>query len=426
LDYVTQIPSNISYTKNLLQVLLTKPEELDALEQVLYQRVQQNQQSEIFADLLIWVNLQQKNFYGAFVQARAYDKRFRKEQSKALEIGQIALNNLDYENAIKCFAFVTKEFVRTENYLPAELGIIKAREAKVKKSFPVNSDSVRYLISEYRHFKNRNAGNSNSDEADLNASMLHAYYLDELDSAVSDLSNLVSSSKISPQLKAQAKINLGDIYLLKGEPWESTLLYSQVEKSQHEAPLGYEAKLRNAKLWYFNGEFKLAEEHLNILKQATTREIANDAMDLSMRIKENTTFDTTGAALKEFSHIELLVYQNKLNEAVKKLNDFKSDTSPGILDDVYWLDANLLMKQGKFAESILQLQKILDEYAEDILADDAYFMQGDIYEHQLKNKEKAMEIYREFLNKFPGSVYAAEARKRYRVLRGDFSDTPNQ
>jgi tetratricopeptide (TPR) repeat protein len=349
LDYVTQIPSNISYTKNLLQVLLTKPEELETLEQV-----------------------------------------------------------------------------RTENYLPAELGIIKAREAKVKKTFPVNRDSVRYLIGEYRKFKNRNSGNANSDEADLSASMLHAYYLDELDSAVIDLSALVINPKISAQLKAQAKINLGDIYLLKGEPWESTLLYSQVEKSQHESPLGYEAKLRNAKLWYFNGEFKLAEEHLNILKQATTREIANDAMDLSMRIKENITFDTTGAALKEFSHIELLVYQNKLDEAVKKLEDFKSETSPGIIDDVYWLEANLLMKEGKFVESIAKLQKILNEFGEDILADDAYFLQGDIYEHQLKNKNKAMEIYREFLNKYPGSVYAAEARKRYRVLRGDFADTPNQ
>jgi outer membrane protein assembly factor BamD (BamD/ComL family) len=40
----------------------------------------------------------------------------------------------------------------------------------------------------------------------------------------------------------------------------------------------------------------------------------------------------------------------------------------------------------------------------------------------LGNKEKAMEIYREFLNKFPGSVYAAEARKRFRMLRGDFSN----
>lgn len=426
LDYVTQIPSNVSYTKNLLQVLLTKPEELEALEQVLYERVQQNQQSEIFSDLLIWVNLQQKNFYGAFVQARAYDKRFKKEQSKTLEIGQIALNNSDYENAIKSFSFVTKEFARTENYLPAELGIIKAREAKVKKTYPVNRDSVRYLIGEYRKFKNRNADNINSEEADLSASMLHAYYLDELDSAVVGLSALIINPKITPQLKAQSKINLGDIYLLKGEPWESTLLYSQVEKSQHESPLGYEAKLRNAKLWYFNGEFKLAEEHLNILKQATTREIANDAMDLSMRIKENITFDTTGAALKEFSHIELLVYQNKLEEAVKKLEDFKSETSPGIIDDVYWLEANLLMKEGKFVESIAKLQKILDEFGEDILADDAYFLQGDIYEHQLRNKDKSMEIYREFLNKYPGSVYAAEARKRYRVLRGDFADTPNQ
>jgi len=33
-----------------------------------------------------------------------------------------------------------------------------------------------------------------------------------------------------------------------------------------------------------------------------------------------------------------------------------------------------------------------------------------------------MEIYRDFLNKYPGSVYAAEARKRYRTLRGDFTE----
>jgi outer membrane protein assembly factor BamD (BamD/ComL family) len=33
-----------------------------------------------------------------------------------------------------------------------------------------------------------------------------------------------------------------------------------------------------------------------------------------------------------------------------------------------------------------------------------------------------MEIYRDFLNKYPGSVYAAEARKRFRNLRGDFAE----
>ena len=184
------------------------------------------------------------------------------------------------------------------------------------------------------------------------------------------------------------------------------------------------------------------QEHLDILKQATTREIANDAMDLSMLIKENTMTDTTGAALNEYASIELLLYQNKMEEALRRLqnfyvskkvnmfgdsvsNDQPFEISISIIDDVYWLEANLRLKQGQFTESIALLEKILTEFGEDILADDAYFLQAEIYEHHLKNKEKAKELYREFLNKFPGSVYAAEARKRYRALRGDFGDTEN-
>lgn len=427
LNYVTQTPANTTYVKNILQVLLTKPEELKTLENVLYQRVQENPQSETYADLLIWVNLQEKNFYGAFIQARAYDKRFKKEPPKTMEIGQIALSNKDYEIAIKSFGFVIKEYPETENLLSARLGIIKAQEAKVKKSFPVNRDSVKYLIGEYGLFQQQYARQPIANEALINEAMLYAYYLNENDSASHLLTRLIKKPQVSNQTIAQAKINLGDIYLLKGEPWESTLLYSQVEKAQHESPLGYEAKLRNAKLWYFNGDFKLAEEHLDILKQATSREIANDAMELSMRIKENITFDTTGTALKEYAAIELLVYQNKIDDALDKLQHFKSTkASPGITDDVYWLEANLWMKKGKFEEAITVLQKIIDEYGNDILADDASFLQADIYENQIKNKEKAMDKYRDFLTRYPGSVYAAEARKRYRVLRGDFEEKPNQ
>jgi tetratricopeptide (TPR) repeat protein len=436
LNYVTQTPGNINYIKNLLQVLLAKPEELESLEKLLYDRVQQNPNVEVFADLLIWVNLQQKNFYGAFIQARAYDKRFHKETSKTLEIAQIALNNKDYENADKSFSYVVKEFFNTPNYLPGRLGLIQAREAKVKRNYPVNNDSVRYLIKEYNSFITEYPDNPNSHEAQLSEALLHAYYLDEKDSAIVKLNTLIANNKVSPYLKARAKLELGDIYLLMEESWESTLLYSQVEKSQRETPIGYEAKLRNAKLSYYKGEFKLAQEHLDILKQATTREIANDAMDLSMRIKENIAFDSTGFALKKFAAIELLLYQNKSKEALDRIIVLKKEEgdqdsiktgatkSSTILDDVYWLEANLRMKLGEFEIAIALLQKILDNYGGDILADDAYFLQGEIYEEQLHNKNKAMEIYREFLNRFPGSVYAAEARKRFRQLRGDFVEPP--
>jgi TolA-binding protein len=71
------------------------------------------------------------------------------------------------------------------------------------------------------------------------------------------------------------------------------------------------------------------------------------------------------------------------------------------------------MRKGEFNHAIALLEKILVEYPDDVLADDAFFTEADIYENQLRNKDKAMEMYREFLNKFPGSVFAAEARKRF-------------
>ena len=52
------------------------------------------------------------------------------------------------------------------------------------------------------------------------------------------------------------------------------------------------------------------------------------------------------------------------------------------------------MKRGEFEAANVLLAKIVTEFGEDVLSDDAYFTQGDIYENDLKNKDKAMEIYR--------------------------------
>jgi tetratricopeptide (TPR) repeat protein len=432
LSYVTQSSANIQYVKNVMQALLTKPEELESLERLLYDKVQQNPDVEVYSDLLIWVTMQQKNFYASFIQARAYDKRYKREGEKSLEVARVALDNDDYDNASRIYRYVIKEYKGTSNHLLARLGLIRTREARVKQTFPVNADSVSALIEDYEEFIAEYPTNPNSLEAARNQALLYANFLDKKDSAIDILNNLINNPRATLYLKSKAKLDLGDIYLLKGEAWESTLLYSQVEKTQKENPVGYEAKLKNAKLSYFKGNFRLAQEHLDILKEATTREISNDAMDLSMRIKENIAFDSVGEALKQYAIVELLLYQNKIDSALTKINNLKQGISGGsafsnqtILDDVYWLEANIRMKRGEFEESIALLQKVLDEYPDDVLADDAFFLQGEIYERQLKDKDKAMEIYREFLTRYAGSVYAAEARKRFRTLRGDFvNETP--
>lgn len=443
LNYVTQSSANIQYVKNVMQALLTKPEELESLEKLLYDKIQDHPDVEVYSDLLIWVTMQQKNFYASFIQARAYDKRYKRDGEKSMEVARVALDNEDYDNALKIYRYVIKEFPKSQTYLLARLGLIRTREARVKNQFPVNVDSVKVLIADYKDFISHYPDNINSLEAARSQSLLYANYLDEKDSAIQIINKLVANPRASLQLKSRAKLDLGDIYLLKGEPWESTLLYSQVEKVQKENPIGYEAKLKNAKLSYYKGDFRLAQEHLDILKQATTREIANDALDLSMRIKENIAFDSVSEALKQYASIELLLYQNKNEQALKAIemlkegkasitttrpfkgtvsvDSMKAISNLAILDDVYWLEANLRMRQGDFEKSIALLDKIVNDYGDDILADDAFFLKGEILERQLERKDQAMEIYREFLNKFPGSVFAAEARKRYRTLRGDFT-----
>jgi tetratricopeptide (TPR) repeat protein len=465
LNYVTQTSANIQYVKNVMQALLTKPDELESLERILYERIQKNPDMEVYSDLIIWVTMQQKNFYASFIQARAYDRRYNKLGERCMEVARVALDNEDYVNALRSYQYVAREYPNGPYFLQARLGLIKTREARIRNTYPVAVDSVKNLITEYNRFISEYENNTHSHEAQRSEALLYANYLGQPDKAIELLQQLIDNPRVALQIKSKSKLDLGDIYLITGETWESSLLYSQVEKALKESPLGYEAKLKNAKLFYYKGNFRLAQEHLDILKEATTREIANDAMELSMLIKENIAFDSVGEALKVFSNVELLLYQNRTNEALIQISSLKEgyaiiplydgmlimnekweaeafkaklgDTinvagraikkpisNSVILDEVYMLESKIWLQKGEFEKSIELLQKILVEYPDDILADDAFFLEGEIYDRQLGNKDKAMELYREFLNRFPGSVYAAEARKRFRTLRGDFIEQP--
>ncbi len=425
LNFASSNPNNINYVKNVLQNLLTEEEDLISLEELLYERIQKRPNASLDASLLIWVNLQQKNFNGAFVQAKALDRREKGEGKRVLEIGKIALDNKDYKNAIRIFKYLIKQYHRGINYELAKRYLIKSREELVKTTFPVDTTEISHLIEDYRSMVAEIGINERTLEALRSQALLYAFYLNRKDSAIQILIKIIDTPGLNVVLKSQAKLDLGDIYLLNGEPWESTLLYSQVEKLQKDQPLGYEAKLRNAKLSYYKGEFELAQGHLDILKLATSREIANNAMALSLLIQDNTVFDSTDQAMQAYAQVELDLFQNKYELALKQL-EIMSLQYPGhsLTDEILWLRANILLELGEFQQAIDLLSQVVQDFEYDILSDDAYFLMGSIYEDQLQDTDEAMRIYNDFLIRFPGSIYSAEARKRYRALRGDFKENP--
>ncbi len=420
INYARENPLNINYVKNIFQNILKEDDDLDFLENSLIKKIQSEPNNFLYADLLIWVELQRKNFYGAFIQARSLDRKKNTKGDESMRIGQIAMDNEAWDDAIRIFQYVSDTYDESYNYAISKRYIIRAKENKIRNIFPVDRAEIRTLINDYDNLIKEIGLNHISLEAQRNKALLHAFYLDEKDSAIFILQKVINNPRSSPQLIARAKMDLGDIYLLNGTPWESTLLYSQVEKSNKESPIGYEAKLRNAKLNYYTGNFTLAQSHLDILKLATTREISNDAIDLSLLIKNNTVLDSSEKIMQNFANIELMIFQNKVDQSITSLVQLISNnpTHP-IVDESYWKLSGLLKQKGQFQEAIKYLDKILELFPTDILADDSMYEKGLIYQDHIKNEDLAMETYQKFLTQYPGSIYVAEARNKIRVLRGD-------
>lgn len=416
-------PEKSEEYRNFLQNVLTTPEQMDLLETTLIEKVQRNPDKELYSDLIIWLYIQQKSFDKAFIQVKALEKRnnfFR--GSRLMELGTIAFENQDYEVALQIFQYIEKEFPRTPNYFVAKRYIIQTREEQVKREYPVDKSKIHLLIEDYKGLTSTSAANdlTNASEAKINMALLYAFYLDQEDTAIAILDEVVAAAIYDNRLKSKAKINLGDIYLLKGEPWESTLIYSQVEKDMKEDPLGHEAKLRNAKLYYYKGEFELAQEQLDVLKMATSREISNDAIQLSLLIQDNTGLDTTTDAMMAYAAIDLSIFRHHYAEALVACDSLlKKFPGHSLTDEVYWLKYMVYRQIGKPEQALQQLEKINLSYSQDIWGDDAMFYSGDLYEKELKDPAKAMACYEKVLFNFPGSTFSVEARKRYRRLRGD-------
>ncbi|GAB3285143.1 tetratricopeptide repeat protein [Larkinella harenae] len=413
------IPGNRDNVQAMLQDNL-KDADQKMLETVLYKKVQESPNEMFYTEMLVWYLTQKKEFYKAFIQERALDKRLKLTGVRVYDLGAVALQNKDYKNAAAMFEYVAKEYPQGQLYAFARRLVIKAREEQVKNTYPVDNLEIRKLIADYQKMFQELGKNTRTLEALRSTANLYAFYLDEKDTALTILQLATEISKTEKNFIDRCKLDMGDIYLLKGEPWEATLLYSQVEKSQKEELLGYEAKLRNARLHYYKGDFELSKEVLDILKQATSREIANDAGALSLLIMDNTGLDSSETGMKEFAAIELMLFQNKVDSAALALSEmYTRYKDHSLADNILWLRANTLIKQNKVDEALQDLEKITTNYSEDVLGDDALFLTAKTYEENKKDKTRAMELYNQLLQKYPGSIFGAEARKRFRSLRGD-------
>lgn len=419
LNLLQNHPEYINQAKSSIAMLFDGAADYNMLKTALLKVIQQFPQQTIFADLLTWQYLQQRQFGLALNQALALSRRQNDGGSSIFELCQTLVSNEAYDEAIRGYEYVISKGNNQQYYIPAKIELLNTKNLKVTEGKYTQADLLS-LEKDYLDLLSEFGRNANTAFAMQRLAGLQAFKLHKLTDAQKLLEETVSIANIRPNLLADCKLDLGDVYLLNNRPWDATLTYSQVEKGYPGTAIGQEAQYRNAKLAYYTGDFTWAKGQLDVLKAATSQLIANDALNLSLLISDHTAFDSTGNALKMYARADLLIYKQQPDQAVATLDSIDK-VYPGntLTDDILMAKARILIQKKDYELALAPLQAIGKNHPSGLWADDAAFMLGDIYENHLSDKVKAQTWYQKIITDYPGSTWLNEARKRFRTLRGD-------
>ena len=367
--------------------------------------------------LLSWLFAQQKEYKKALIQEKALYQRNASDLNAIFNLGSVAFEHNNYEAATLCFNFINEKSVLNKEKIDSNLYLSKIAVAtknpkteqlfqSLFNKFGINTATIKLQV-EYADFL------TFSEDKPQKANVI-------LEKALT-----FSRTKFD---KARIKLKLGDVLVFREKFNKALLYFSQIQTQLKNHELAQQARFKVAQTSYFKGDFTWAKAQLKILKGSTTQLIANDAVALFLKITDNEPVDSIPSGLKQLARAELLSYQNKNEEALVELENLFTSKNilvnglvPGevIYDDVLFFQAKLCIKQKRYEEAILSLEKIIAADNQGFLTDDVYYQMAELYNYNLNDIEKAKEYYQKIVFEHSSSIYLVEARKKFRELRGD-------
>ena len=397
-DFVSEEPEN---QNNIL------------LKKVLLERAQKNPDI-LWNELLSWLFEKQNQYGSAFRQEKAIFKRMNGSSTNRLEnLGQSALDNEEYEIAKDIYSYIIENTSDKIVQLDAELNLIDIELVGATDS------TLDAIQKKYEELVDIYGYRSQT----LQLQVAYANFLTFKKNDPAPAEKLLKNSlelPMSDRGTAYLKLALGDILVFNKKFNEALIYFSQIQQKLKNDVLGQNARFKVAQTSFYKGDFDWALTQLKVLRSSTSQLIANDAMQLSLLISDNSLEDSTQTALKKYARADFLAYQNKNDEAINALGDIlENHKGEKIEDEALLKQAQLYEKLKKYDDAQLNYQKIITFYGNGILADDAYYALGELYRTVFNDPIKAKEQYEKIIYNYQDSYYFPEARKNFRILRGD-------
>ncbi|KQC32721.1 secreted protein [Nonlabens sp. YIK11] len=368
----------------------------------------------LYNQILSWLFVQQKDFNAAFIQEKAIYNRTKENMFGLMDLAATANEENDDLAAQNILEYIVETSqVERIRYLAQVLQLkIETANAQVT-DYPAIKTKYESMLEQYGKAEE-------SFLLQLDYANFMAFKSGDYQQAI-DLLTALEQQKLASFQKAEVKMLLADILVLQEQFNRALILYSQIQNDLPDSEIAQESQFKVARTSYFQGDFKWSLTQLKVLRGATSKLIANDAMQLSLTISDHSLYDTTFVALKAFAKAELKQYQNKNQEALSLyealLQEHKGDD---IEDEALLQQAKLFELDGKWQKAQENYRSIIDNFGDGILADDALYRLGMLLEEKLQQPEEAQKIYEKIIYNHADSIFFIDARRRYRRLRGDF------
>jgi tetratricopeptide (TPR) repeat protein len=380
---------------------------------------QKDPSNPVYTEMLIWFFLQNKNFSAAYNQVSSLEKRMRGDGSYLIDFGNTCLENVQYELAKKAFKEVIS--LSLNRAVEAQRMLLNVYFTEVTTERVFRPEELTEIIRSYEEvIENQQFSVRVGPEIGLEYAEILGFYANEGKKAKGFLEQAMKSQGLTDMQRARYKMKLADVCVVMDSIWEASLLYMQIDEAFKFEAIGNEAKFKNARIFYFDGEFEFAQSQLDVLKQATSKFISNDAMQLSLLILENYGLDSNYEAMSAYAKSELLLLQHRYSEAFQWMDTISIKFPQSVLnDDLIYLKGKAYELQGQWDQAAEYYTRVVSTYPTELLADDALFHLATIQRIHSKNDTAAMESYLKLIDQYPGSIYSEEARLSIRRLRGD-------
>jgi len=417
--YATFTPGVIDEVKSALAIQIENDTKYQTIKSALIKKTQEQPDNSLYVDLLSWAFVSKKEFAAAFIQLKALDKRMSENGARVFELARVCSQNKEYRIAEQAYEYVLDLGNKSPFYYQAKLGAITMKYTRVTESGEYTEAELMQIENDYKVFVNDPyIPVGEKYRGYLRLAEIQALYLNHLDDAINNLSDLAENPRIPPIVQGEIKLNLADYLLMRGDIWDAKLKYWQVEKDFKDNPLAHRAKFMKAKISFYTGEFELAQTFLDVLKGSTSELISNDALQLSMLIQDNLGLDTISTPLELYAKADKMLFMNRLDDAEKSLDSILQFFPNHALDDeIYLLKGDIHLKNRDYEGALEQYKKVYTLYGDDLLADDALYKAANIYEYREKDFEKAFELLEKLVLDYQSSVFSVDARNRYRILR---------